>query len=133
MRQRIIVTLVNTLIFDGDCAFCARCVQWMHRHFRRTPEIIAWQKADLADLGLTTEQCQRALQWVSADRSKKLSAHKAVSRVCKDAGGWITVAGWLLSLPVVSQIAGVMYRWVALNRQKMPGATAACAIDFDRK
>jgi predicted DCC family thiol-disulfide oxidoreductase YuxK len=38
-----------------------------------------------------------------------------------------------MSLPVVSPIAGVVYRWVARNRQKMPGGTAACAIDFEKK
>ena len=58
---------------------------------------------------------------------------RAAARVCKDAGGLITVAGWLMSMPVASQIAGVVYRWVARNRQKMPGGTAACAIDFEKK
>ncbi len=43
------------------------------------------------------------------------------------------MAGYALSLPVVSPIAGVVYRWVARNRQKMPGGTAACAIDFEKK
>jgi len=38
-----------------------------------------------------------------------------------------------MSMPVVSQLAGFVYRWVARNRQKMPGGTAACAIDFEKK
>ena len=124
---------MNTLIYDGDCAFCLRCVQWMQKHFKRVPQIVAWQQADLAALGVTAEQCHTAVQWVSADSSRRLSAHKAIARVCKDAGGLITVAGWLMSMPVVSPIAGVVYRWVARNRQKMPGGTAACAIDFEKK
>jgi predicted DCC family thiol-disulfide oxidoreductase YuxK len=105
----------------------------MQKHFKRVPQIVAWQQADLAMLGVTAEQCQTAVQWVSADSSRRLSAHKAIARVCKDAGGLITVAGWLMSMPVVSPIAGVVYRWVARNRQKMPGGTAACAIDFEKK
>ena len=124
---------MDTLIYDGDCAFCLRCVQWMQKHFTRVPQIVAWQQADLAALGVTAEQCQIAVQWVSADSTRILSAHKAVARVCKDAGGLITVAGWLMSMPVVSPIAGVVYRWVARNRQKMPGGTAACAIDVEKK
>jgi len=124
---------MNTLIYDGDCAFCLRCVQWMQKHFKRVPRIVAWQQADLAQMGLTTEQCQTAVQWVSEDSNQILSAHKAVARVCKDAGGLITLAGYAMSLPVVSSIAGVVYRWVARNRQKMPGGTAACAIDFEKK
>ena len=124
---------MDTLIYDGDCAFCLRCVQWMQKHFKRVPRIVAWQQADLGMLGVTAEQCQKAVQWVSADSTQILSAHKAIARVCKDAGGMITVAGWLMSMPVVSLIAGVVYRWVARNRQKMPGGTAACAIDFEKK
>ncbi len=124
---------MNTLIYDGDCAFCLRCVQWMQKHFKRVPRIVAWQQADLAQMGLTTEQCQTAVQWVSEDSKQTLSAHKAVARVCKDAGGLITVVGWLMSMPVVSSMAGVVYRWVARNRQNMPGGTAACAIDFEKK
>ncbi len=124
---------MDTLIYDGDCAFCLRCVQWMQKHFTRVPQIVAWQQADLAALGVTAEQCQIAVQWVSADSTRVLSAHKAVARVCKDAGGVFTVAGYAMSLPVVSPIAGVVYRWVARNRQKMPGGTAACAIDYEKR
>jgi len=105
----------------------------MQKHFKRVPHIVAWQQADLGTLGVTAEQCQTAVQWVSADLTRILSAHKAIARVCKDAGGMITVAGWLMSMPVVSPIAGVVYRWVARNRQKMPGGTAACAIDFEKQ
>ena len=100
----------------------------MQQHFKRVPLIVAWQQADLAQMGLTAKQCQSAVQWVSADGSHTLSAHKAIARVCKDAGGIITVAGWLMSLPVVSQLAGLVYRWVARNRQKMPGGTTQCEI-----
>jgi predicted DCC family thiol-disulfide oxidoreductase YuxK len=105
----------------------------MQKHFKRVPRIVAWQQADLGTLGVTAEQCQKAVQWVSADSTQILSAHKAIARVCKDAGGVFTVAGYAMSLPVVSPIAGVVYRWVARNRQKMPGGTAACAIDFEKK
>jgi len=100
----------------------------MQLHFKRVPLIVAWQQADLAQLGLTAEQCQTAVQWVSADSSQILSAHKAIARVCKDAGGLITVAGYAMSLPVVSQLAGLVYRWVARNRQRMPGGTTQCEI-----
>jgi predicted DCC family thiol-disulfide oxidoreductase YuxK len=105
----------------------------MQKHFKHVPQIVAWQQADLPKMGLTAEQCQTAVQWVSEDMLRTLSAHKAVARVCKDAGGIIAVAGYAMSLPVISPIAGVVYRWVARNRQKMPGGTEACAIDFEKK
>jgi predicted DCC family thiol-disulfide oxidoreductase YuxK len=119
---------MDTLVYDGDCAFCLRCVLWIQSHFKHVPNVVAWQQIDLASFGLTAEQCQIAVQWVSSDRAKTLSAHKAIARVCKDAGGWISIAGWLMSLPVVSQLSGFVYRWVARNRHRMPGGTTACEI-----
>jgi predicted DCC family thiol-disulfide oxidoreductase YuxK len=31
-------------------------------------------------------------------------------------------------LPGIKQVAGVVYRWVAKNRDRMPGGTAECAL-----
>jgi predicted DCC family thiol-disulfide oxidoreductase YuxK len=100
----------------------------MQKHFKHVPQIVAWQQADLRTLGLTAEQCQTAVQWVSEDMLRTLSAHKAIARVCNDAGGVIAVAGYAMSLPLISPIAGVVYRWVARNRQRMPGGTTECEI-----
>ena len=67
------------LIFDGDCAFCSRCVQFIKRRVRRHPQIQSWQRSDLVALGLTQEQCETAVQLV--DRGSITSAHVAVARV----------------------------------------------------
>ncbi len=114
------------LIFDGDCAFCTRCVRFIERRIRRHPSVQSWQRSDLAELGLTQEQCETAVQLIEDGRTT--SAHVAIARLLiYGKWGW-AVLGYLLLVPGVKQIAGVVYRWVAKNRDRMPGGTAECAL-----
>ena len=114
------------LIFDGDCAFCTSSVQFIERRIRRHPRIQPWQRSDLAGLGLTQEQCESAVQLIESGRVT--SAHVAVARLLiYGKRGW-AVLGYLLLVPGIKQIAGVVYRWVAKNRDRMPGGTAECAL-----
>lgn len=114
------------LVFDGDCAFCTRCVQFIERRIRRHPRIQSWQRTDLVALGLTQEQCETAVQLV--DRGAISSAHVAIAHVLiYGKKGW-AVLGYVMLLPGIKQVAGVVYRWVAKNRDRMPGGTAECAL-----
>ena len=114
------------LIFDGDCAFCTRCVRFIERRIRRHPRIQPWQRSNLPELGLTQEQCETAVQLV--DRGSITSAHIAVARVLiYGKKGW-ALLGYAMLLPGIKQVAGVVYRWVAKNRDRMPGGTAECAL-----
>ena len=115
------------LVFDGDCAFCSSSVRALERLVATRPTIVAWQHADLADLGLTQEQCEEAVQWVEPD-GRVISAHLAVARALVFGGkGW-WILGRLIALPGVRWIAGVVYRFVARNRSSMPGGTPACSL-----
>ena len=126
MSSPSIVEPTPLLIFDGDCAFCTSCVRFIERRIRRHPRIQPWQRSDLADLGLTQEQCETAVQLIEGDRLT--SAHVAVARVLiYGKWGW-AVLGYLLLVPGIKQIAGVVYRWVAKNRDRMPGGTTECAL-----
>jgi predicted DCC family thiol-disulfide oxidoreductase YuxK len=119
--------LIPILIFDGDCAFCTRSVQWARRWIGRLPAIAPWQQADLPALGLTPEQCEIAVQFVDR-RGRINSGEIAVARLLIFAGkGW-QILGRLMLLPGIKQICGLLYRWVARNRHRLPGGTAACAL-----
>lgn len=116
------------LVFDGDCAFCTSSVRMLERRVARRPVVVAWQRVDLDRLGLTAEQCTEALQWVGADGSRRQGA-AAVAATLRYAGtGW-AVLGVLLDAPGVRRVAAWVYRWVARNRHRLPGGTAACALD----
>lgn len=115
------------LIYDGDCAFCLRSVELAKRLFGRYPVIMSWQQADLVALGLTQEQCESALQFVD-ERGRVGSGEVAVARLLIFAGkGW-QVLGRLILIPGIRHVCGLLYRWVARNRHRLPGGTAACAL-----
>jgi len=126
MSSPSIVEPTPLLIFDGDCAFCTSSVRFIERRIRRHPRIQPWQRSDLAGLGLTQEQCESAVQLI--ENGRVTSAHVAVARLLiYGKRGW-AVLGYLLLVPGIKQIAGVVYRWVAKNRDRMPGGTAECAL-----
>ena len=126
MSSPSIVEPIPLLIFDGDCAFCTSSVRFIERRIRRHPRIQPWQRSDLAGLGLTQEQCESAVQLI--ENGRVTSAHVAVARLLiYGKRGW-AVLGYLLLVPGIKQIAGVVYRWVAKNRDRMPGGTAECAL-----
>jgi predicted DCC family thiol-disulfide oxidoreductase YuxK len=115
------------LVYDGDCAFCTRSVRFLERYVFRRPRIVPWQQTDLAPLGLTTEMCQTAVQWVDGEGSVS-SGHRAVAHTLIHGGGIWKMIGRCIVLPGVGAISAVVYRWVADNRHRMPGGTAECVL-----
>jgi predicted DCC family thiol-disulfide oxidoreductase YuxK len=114
------------LLFDGDCAFCTTCVGLVEKRIKPEAEIVAWQFADLAALGVSEAQATDALQWVEADGAV-LAGHRAVAAMLLSSGPLWRFAGRLLLLPGISWIAAHAYRLIAANRHRLPGGTPACA------
>ena len=113
------------LVFDGDCGFCTATVQWAERFVRPTATVIAWQFVDLAELGISAEQCQTSIQWVSAPGDVRSEARAAAALLATGRQPW-PIVGALMSLPGVVQFANACYRLVARNRYRLPGSTPAC-------
>ncbi|MBI4899617.1 MAG: DUF393 domain-containing protein [Actinobacteria bacterium] len=116
-----------TLLYDGDCGFCAATAARMQRWGRGRYVVLAWQRADLGGLGVTREQAASAVQWVNGGRV--LSGAEAFSAALVAAGGFWHAVGWLLSLPGVRAVARRTYALVAGNRHRLPGSTDACRTD----
>jgi predicted DCC family thiol-disulfide oxidoreductase YuxK len=118
-----------TLVFDGDCGLCTTSARFVERRLA-TPDlvVVAWQRADLAGLGLTAAECTEAAQWVAADGTHAAGA-QAIAAVLVGRGGPWRVLGRLLQAPGVRRLAAVAYRWVAANRDRLPGGTPACKVD----
>jgi predicted DCC family thiol-disulfide oxidoreductase YuxK len=119
-----------TLVYDGDCGFCTRSLALIPRRARRTTQVVAYQQADLGRLGLTTEQCVAAAQWV-ADDGRQDSGHAAIARVLQQGGGLWRLVGTTMLVPPVSWLAAGVYALVARNRMRLPGGTPACAAPRD--
>jgi predicted DCC family thiol-disulfide oxidoreductase YuxK len=115
------------LLYDGDCAFCTTCVRFVEGRIRPDAEIVAWQFADLAELGVSEAQAAAAVQWVESGGSVR-AGHEAIAAMLGAAGPAWRVAGRLLLLPGISWVAARCYRLVARNRHRLPGGTPACEL-----
>ena len=109
------------LVYDGDCAFCARCVRLLER-IGVEAEIVAWQLADLDQLRLTEERAAEAVQWVETDGTVR-SGHEAIAAALGSAGGFWRIPGRAILLPGISWVVAKAYRLVADNRHRLPGGT----------
>jgi predicted DCC family thiol-disulfide oxidoreductase YuxK len=116
-----------TFVYDGDCSFCTTCAQFIERRIPTHARVVPWQFADLDALGLTTEQCETAVQWVAADGTVA-AGPDAIALLLRDAGRLWQVAGGALAAGPVRLAAWPAYRWVASHRHLLPGGTAACSL-----
>jgi predicted DCC family thiol-disulfide oxidoreductase YuxK len=114
-------------LYDGDCAFCTSCARFIERRIPTSAEVTPWQFADLDALGVSPEAAEEAVQWV-APGQPVAAGPVAIARLLVDAGSFWWLPGRLLDLPPVRWLAWPAYRWVARNRHRLPGGTAACSL-----
>jgi len=115
------------LIFDGQCAFCQRCVALLRRWDRggRLRCVPLQDKAALAALppipGAALEQ---AMHLVTADGAVYAGA-EAVPPLLRVLPGGPPLA-LLFGIPGVPGLANRIYRWVARNRHQLGCGSAVC-------
>lgn len=115
-----------TFLYDGDCAFCSTCGRFVERRIPTRAAVRPWQHTDIDALGLSVEECETAVQWVSEDR--RAAGPDAIAALLVDAGSFWRPAGHVLRFRPVRAVAWPAYRWVARNRHRLPGGTAACSL-----
>jgi predicted DCC family thiol-disulfide oxidoreductase YuxK len=115
------------LLYDGDCAFCSSSVRVLRARVDPPVDFFPWQQVRLADYRVTEDQVRREVRWIGTDGSAAGGA-PAVSAVLRSRGGGWRLVGGLMRVPVVRQLAAVAYRIIAINRHRLPGGTAACAV-----
>ncbi|MEW2355601.1 DUF393 domain-containing protein [Spirillospora sp. NPDC029432] len=120
------------LLYDGDCGFCTASVRFIERRIPTSAELVPYQAADLAALGTTPERAAREVVWVGRGR-RALGGAQAAAALLIDAGGVWRPLGLVLRVPPFRWIAHGVYRLVANNRGRLPGATPACALPADRR
>ena len=116
-----------TLLFDGDCGFCTWSVIQIRRWIRPRVDIVAWQLTNIDALGVTTDECFEAIQFVEADGTHSSGARAFAATLRRSPSPW-PLAGIVMDLPGFAFIAYRAYKLIAANRYKLPGATPACQI-----
>lgn len=122
----------SAFVYDGDCAFCTSCAEFIGRHGlgqrgAAPVVVVPWQFTDLEALGLTVAQAEEAVQWVGAD-GHRAAGPDAIAELLRASGALWRPLGGTLRLGPVRALAWPVYRWVARNRHRMPGGTAACSL-----
>jgi predicted DCC family thiol-disulfide oxidoreductase YuxK len=120
-------TPATTLIYDGDCAFCSRCVDWGLRSLSAFPNLRAFQNIQPEDFGLSQADVRKAV-WLISENTK-LSGARAVAWILKQQSKLLwRIIGHLIDWYPVRPIAALGYRLVANNRHRLPGATSSCKM-----
>lgn len=117
-EQRKVSPRLPALVYDGDCAFCTRCAAWIIARLPAGTPVIASQQADLAALGLTSEQAADAAWWIDANGDLH-RGHRAIATALRTCGpGW-GLLGRTLTIPGVSLLAAGVYELIARNRHRL--------------
>ena len=116
-------------LYDGDCAFCTTCANFIERHIPTNASVQPWQFADLDALGVTQAACEAAVQWIDTMGVRTTTAGPAaIADLLIDAKSWWRPLGWVLKAPPVSWLSRPVYRLISRNRHRMPGGTPACSL-----
>jgi len=117
----------SVFLFDGDCAFCCSAARWLVRNVPTATQVTAWQHVDLDGLGVPVAEVEVAVVLVGpSGRSSGSVAIAALLRGSRSRA-W-RVVGRVMALPLIRDLAGVVYRQVAANRHRLPGGTPQCAL-----
>lgn len=120
-------------MYDGDCGFCTSTARFLRRTVPGPYHIVAWQEADLGELGLSKESCERAVQWVGPAGEHYEGAAAFSALLATSDRLPVRAFGRWLQGPFVSRVAAGTYSIVAANRSRLPGATPACRLPPDRR
>ena len=100
-----------TLIYDGECRFCAACLAWVKRKLEITS--ISFQEANLDKYGLVRSECEKSVFLVTIEAN--LSGADAVAYLLRLRGN--SLLAWILQSS--GQIGESGYRWVASHRDSL--------------
>lgn len=130
----------SVLIYDGDCAFCQRCLDWGQRVLPDFPQALSSASIQPEQFGLHIEDVQKSIWLVDVaapidvrqQGKAQLAGHRAAAEILllqptksRFGFGW-RMFGYLIIAG--GPISALAYRLVAKNRHRLPGATAACEL-----
>jgi predicted DCC family thiol-disulfide oxidoreductase YuxK len=91
-------------------------------------DVLPWQTPGLLTrVSLTAEQTTEAAWFVDA-RGRQYRGAAAIAAAFAQMGVPFSTLAFFYRVPGIKQLADFFYAWVAKNRYRLPGSTAACAV-----
>lgn len=112
--------------YDADCGFCTRSVGVVAR-LRLGTRFEELQTAELAAYGITMDEALESMAFVDA-AGRVSFGHHAWAGILKTGNPLLRTLGVVLDSQALERPAGFIYRWIADNRERMPGGTPACSL-----
>ncbi|MBZ6093399.1 MULTISPECIES: thiol-disulfide oxidoreductase DCC family protein [Streptomyces] len=116
------------LVFDGDCGFCQAAIQQIRVRARPRITAASWQSLPDALVERHLQRLDREVVLLDGERALCGGAAALSRFLGSSPTRRYRMVAFGLRLPVISLLARQVYRWVAVNRHRMPGGTAACTI-----
>lgn len=120
----------HLVLWDGDCGFCRRSVEWLAANDKRDAlEFKPYQSVDLAPS--VAQACQKAVHVIKADGTIiKGGRAMMFCGTFTRFGGWARIALWPVFLPFIE----IGYKFIAANRMLVSKVlfTAERPEQFDR-
>ncbi len=116
---------IATLVFDGECGFCTRCVLWLQRLDRRARvETLPHQALGVRDrFGLSEGDVDRSV-WVIRDGRRHAGA--AAVALALDTALGTRMFHRFATAPIVGPALERAYQFVAEHRGRLAGVTPWC-------
>ncbi|HSG82119.1 MAG TPA: DUF393 domain-containing protein [Gemmatimonadota bacterium] len=113
------------LLYDGDCEFCRRQVNFLERHDTRGRiRAIPFQSANLESYAVTRRAAEEAMHLVSPDGAVWRGAEAA--RETLELLPRFEALAWLFRIPGAMFVAERVYQWIARRRHRFGCSSAAC-------
>ena len=115
------------LVYDGNCGFCARSVQFILRHERRHDLMFVPRDSELGkDLRRRFHlEAVESMLWIVNGKAEMESG--AVLNAAKYVGGFWAFLATLGSL-VPAPLRNWAYRLIARNRRRLSSGTTTCLV-----
>lgn len=115
------------LLYDADCGFCTKTVAQLPR-LRLDLDVASIQETDLGALGVDEERAHRQMPVVDP-RGDVTYGHEAWATALGTGSLPLRLVGRVLGSKPMRRPAAATYDWVAANRDRLPGGTAACTLE----
>src|SRR5437879_3459506 len=114
------------LVYDGECGFCSRSIQFILRREREHELLFVTRQSELGvrlrrQYGLETME---SMIWI--EDGKVLTESSAVLRIASYVGGWCRIASIGTGIPL--KLRNLAYRSFARNRHRFARNSEQCLV-----